>query len=85
VTLGGSGDLSLANPAPHLTAEDVGRLGERFYRVGDEYQNGVHAGLGLSLATAIARILGLTLRLTLREDQWLVAEIRGFRTLGPAT
>jgi len=85
VTLGGSGDLSLANPAPHLTAEDVGRLGERFYRVGDGLQNGVHAGLGLSLASAIARILGLTLRLTLREDHWLVAEIGGFRALGPAT
>jgi len=84
VTMSGSGDLSLANPAPHLAAEDVPRLGERFYRVGDGYQNGAHAGLGLSLADAIARILGLTLRLALREDRWLVAEVRGFRALGPA-
>jgi two-component system sensor histidine kinase QseC len=85
VTLDGSGDLSLANPAPHLTTEDVGRLGERFYRIGEGHQNGAHAGLGLSLSSAIARILGLTLRLTLREDQWLVAEVRGFRALQPAT
>jgi len=85
VTLSDSGHLSLANPAPHLTAEDVGRLGERFYRIGEGHQNGAHAGLGLSLSRAIARILGLTLRLTLREDQWLVVEVRGFRALEPAT
>lgn len=82
VTLSDGGDLSLANPAPHLTADEVERLGERFYRVGDGYQNGVHAGLGLSLSNAIARILGLTLKLTLREDHWLVAELRGFPALG---
>lgn len=85
VSLSGSGDLSFANPAPHLVPEDVPRLGERFYRVGDGRQNGAHAGLGLSLSDAIARILGLTLKLTLREDGWLVAEVRGFRALGPAT
>ena len=84
VTLNAGGDLTLANPAPHLTNEDVRRLGERFYRVGEGHQNGAHAGLGLSLASAIARILGLTLTLTLREDHWLVAEVRGFRALAPA-
>lgn len=84
VALGRNGDLSLANPAPHLAAADVPRLGERFYRI-DHGEVGSHAGLGLALADAIARVLGLTLRLTLREDGCLVAEVHGFQALEPAT
>jgi two-component system sensor histidine kinase QseC len=80
VTLGPNGDLSVANPAPHLEAGDIPRLGERFYRIGTG-EKGSHAGLGLSLADAIARVLGLSLRLALRDDGCLVASIRGFRTL----
>jgi hypothetical protein len=37
------------------------------------------------LADAIARVLGLTLRLKLREDGCLVAEVHGFQALEPAT
>jgi two-component system sensor histidine kinase QseC len=84
VELGANGDLSLANPAPHLDAADVPRLGERFYRI-DHGERGSHAGLGLSLADAIARVLGLTLGLRLRQDGYLVAEVRGFRALDLAT
>jgi len=84
VAMSGNGDLSLANPAPHLSTEDLPRLGERFYRI-DTGEKGTHAGLGLSLADAIARVLGLTLRLGLREDGCLVAEVRGFQALEPAT
>ena len=80
VGLGRNGDLSLANPAPHLDAADVPRLGERFYRI-EHGGKGSHAGLGLSLADAIARVLGLTLSLALREDGCLVAEVRGFQAL----
>ncbi len=36
---------------------------------------GSHAGLGLSLADAIARVLGLTLMSTLRDDGRLVAKV----------
>lgn len=85
VTVSANGNVSLVNPAPHLSTEDVRRLGERFYRVGNLQQNGAHAGLGLSLAEAIARVLGLTLRLTLRADGWLLAEVRGFKALPAAT
>jgi two-component system sensor histidine kinase QseC len=84
VGLSRNGDLSFANPAPHLAAADVPRLGERFYRV-DHGETGSHAGLGLSLADAIARVLGLTLRLTLRDDGYLLAEVQGFQALEPAT
>ena len=84
VELSRNGDLSLANPAPHLDAADVPRLAERFYRI-DHGEQGAHAGLGLSLADAIAQALGLTLRLKLRYDGWLVAEVHGFRALDLAT
>jgi two-component system sensor histidine kinase QseC len=77
VALAAGGDVTIANPAPHLRPEDVPRLGERFLRV----QNGnrdTHAGLGLPLAMAIARVLGVKLVLHLREDCRFVATISGF-------
>jgi len=37
------------------------------------------------LATAIAKVLSLELRLALRDDHVLVATLRGFRTLRQAT
>jgi two-component system sensor histidine kinase QseC len=83
VTMTPDGDVTLANPSPHLVASDIPRLGERFFRIGDGGQ-GSHAGLGLSLARAIARILRLTLELELRDDGCLVASVRGFQALDPS-
>jgi two-component system sensor histidine kinase QseC len=84
VAMSGNGDLSFANPAPHLSPADLPRLRERFYHI-DTGEKGTHAGLGLSLADAIARVLGLTIRLGLQEDGCLVAEVHGFRALETAT
>jgi len=72
--------LRIANPAPQLCAADVPRLRERFFRIG-EADGGSHAGLGLSLAVALSRVLGLQLGLRLREDGWLEATVDGFRAL----
>ena len=83
VNLSPAGELSVSNPAPRLSAGDVPRLGERFFRIGNG-KHGSHAGLGLSLATAIAKILGLSLRLTLGDDGQLVAAIDGFQLLAQA-
>jgi two-component system sensor histidine kinase QseC len=83
VRLEPGGALRVANPAPGLTPADVPRLGERFFRIGNG-DHGSHAGLGLSLATAIAKVLGLSLSLTLVNDGRLVAEINGFRPLEQA-
>jgi two-component system sensor histidine kinase QseC len=80
VTLDPKGIVTVANPAPHLQAADVPRLGERFYQIGSG-DKGSHAGLGLSLAQAIARVLGLSLQLALRDDGCLVASLRGFQPL----
>ena len=75
-----NGDVSIANPAPHLRAEDVPQLGERFLRVQDG-RPGSHAGLGLPLAMAVAKVLGLRLKLDLRDDGCLAVTVSGFRSL----
>jgi len=69
VLLNPGGELRLVNPAPNLVASDVPRLAERFFRISTG-NGGSHAGLGLSLAAAIAKILQLRLVLTLSR-RWL--------------
>lgn len=80
VALKDGGEVTIANPAPHLKPEDVPQLGERFLRV-DDGNHGTHAGLGLSLSLAVAKVLGLKLALELRNDGCLVATLSGFRGL----
>ncbi len=80
VHLSAGGELQLVNPAPHLAAVDMPRLGERFFRLSTG-NGGSHAGLGLSLAAAIAKVLRLRLDLTLRDDGCLVASVDQFRLL----
>jgi len=80
VVLGAEGKLQLSNPAPQLTASDMPRLGERFFRI-SAGNGGSHTGLGLSLAFAVAKVLGLRLELAKREDDCLVAVVSGFQRL----
>lgn len=80
VTLEPDGSLLVANPAPHLDAGDLSRLGERFFRV-DSGDRGTHAGLGLSLSEAIAGVLGLRLELRLDRSGVLAAALSGFKRL----
>lgn len=70
--------FTIENPAPRLQDADLARLDERFFRIGN---GGGHAGLGLSLARAIVRILGLSLRLTLSPAGRLRAAVTGFSPL----
>lgn len=80
MTLQPDGSLFVANPAPHLDANAMSRLGERFFRV-DSGDRGTHAGLGLSLSEAIAGVLGLRLELRLDGSGVLVAALSGFERL----
>jgi two-component system sensor histidine kinase QseC len=80
MTLQPDGSLFVANPAPHLDANAMSRLGERFFRV-DSGDRGSHAGLGLSLSEAIAGVLGLRLELRLDGSGVLVAALSGFERL----
>jgi signal transduction histidine kinase len=81
IGLAANGDVTVSNPAPHLTHEDLVKLGEQFFRV-SAVGHGAHAGLGLPLAKAIAKVLGLALDFELLDDGNLVASVRGFRGLG---
>ncbi len=80
MTLGTAGELQIANAAPQLVASDIPRLGERFFRI-DTGDGGSHAGLGLAIASAITRVLGIGFRLELDAGGDLVASLEGFRTL----
>ncbi len=73
----------IGNPAPQLGAEDLPRLGERFLRIGST-EGGRHAGLGLSLAQAVAGVLQVEFTLQLTATGKLLATVSGFSGL-PAT
>jgi len=54
----GSGGISVSNPAPDLTSEELVHLFERFWRK-DESRSGYgHSGLGLSVVRASSDLLG---------------------------
>jgi signal transduction histidine kinase len=54
--------LSITNPAPDLTAEDIPRLFDRLWRKDTTRSDAAHAGLGLSIARSCALALGFKLR-----------------------
>jgi signal transduction histidine kinase len=57
-TTGSGFAVHVRNHAPDLSAEDVSRLFDRFWRRDPARSSGDHAGLGLSLARAFARAMG---------------------------
>lgn len=80
VSLDPDGSLRIANPAPHLDANDLAHLRERFFRI-DSGHGGVHAGLGLALSEAIADVLGARLDLRLDGGRGLTATLSGLEPL----
>jgi two-component system sensor histidine kinase QseC len=73
--------LTIANNPVDLSAEDLPHLFERFWRKETARTGGEHAGLGLALAQAYARALGLKLNAELR-GQTLLMKLTG---LAPPT
>lgn len=70
--------VSIANAAPDLTAEDVARLFDRFWRKeAARSGGGAHVGLGLSLARAFAESMGWTLSATHGSDGRLTMTLVG--------
>ena len=53
--------LRVGNLAPDLTAEDMPRLFDRLWRKDATRSDAAHAGLGLSIASRCAHVLGFTL------------------------
>jgi signal transduction histidine kinase len=67
-----SGDLlqlTLANACLELTAEDIPRLFEPFWRKDDSRSGGEHFGLGLSLVASYATALGVSVRVQLQSPE----------------
>ena len=64
--------IEVRNPAPSLQPDDIANFGQRFWRKG--VQGAGHAGLGLALASAASRALGVRLDFRL-EDGALVATV----------
>jgi signal transduction histidine kinase len=72
----GLSEIRVANAAPELTAEDIGRLFDRFWRKESARSGGLHLGLGLSLARAYATAMKWTIQAALNEQRSLVITLR---------
>jgi two-component system sensor histidine kinase QseC len=59
------GHIEIGNPAPELGTVDLARFGQRFWRKRAGEDGTGHAGLGLALAQASARALGMRLEFAL--------------------
>lgn len=67
--------LSVTNPAPALTPEDVAQMKHAFWRKDAARTDQVHSGLGLALVDSIARALGLTFRIELSAEGQLACSL----------
>jgi signal transduction histidine kinase len=74
---GGTLEITVANPAPHLAPADLPHLFERFWRKDAARSNGHHAGLGLALARSFATLLGFDLTARLGPGQQLELRLQG--------
>ncbi len=72
--------LAVTNPAPELAPQDVDYLFDRFWRKQTGRESGEHSGLGLSIVSACAKLLGWTCSATLSPAKALRLEVRFERT-----
>lgn len=63
--------LQIANQAPDLRQEDIDRMFDRFWRADRVRSGDEHSGLGLSIARACAKAMGLSLTASLHEREGL--------------
>ncbi|HEX7183849.1 MAG TPA: ATP-binding protein [Thermoanaerobaculia bacterium] len=74
---GGLLEITVANPAPHLTPADLPHLFDRFWRKEAARSDGRHGGLGLALARSFATLLGFHLTARLDPDHQLELRLTG--------
>lgn len=79
----GTLEITVANPAPNLTSDDLPYLFERFWRKDAARSNGQHAGLGLALARSCAALLDYELTADLDPDRQLKLRLMGPVGTGP--
>ncbi len=78
ICLGGGGgnfSFTITNAAENLIPEDMNHIFERFWRKDTVRSSGDHGGIGLSIAQAYARALGLTLSALLGPDGLLTMQL----------
>jgi two-component system sensor histidine kinase QseC len=68
--------ITLSNPAPDLTPEDLDHLFDRFWRKDPARSGEGHAGLGLPLARSLAKAMGFELSAELDADKVLSLRLR---------
>ena len=59
--------LTVSNPAPDLSASDITRMTDAFWRKSEARSDQNHSGLGLSIVESIATTLGLVLGIALAD------------------
>jgi two-component system sensor histidine kinase QseC len=69
--------LDVANAAERLAPEDLGRLGEPFWRKDESRSSEEHAGLGLALVCAVSGLLGIGVRFEQEDDGTFRALLEG--------
>ena len=68
--------VTVSNPTPDVTAEDLPHLFDRFWRK-DAARTGPRSGLGLSLARAFAEAMGMEIKAELRAPATLALTVTG--------
>jgi len=65
--------LSITNETDQLTRDDLEHLMEPFWRKDGARTDGHHSGLGLTLVSSVARLLGITARFELHNSQFIAS------------
>jgi signal transduction histidine kinase len=79
------GILTVTNPAPGLTAEDLPQMTHPFWRKDAARSDQSHSGLGLALVDSIARVLGLKLELSLENGALRASLSQGAVSASPGS
>lgn len=75
--------LSVSNPAPDLSPEDVSQMTHAFWRKDAARADQTHSGLGLALVESIARVLHFDLHIALSADRILTFTLTRTAALEP--
>ena len=72
-------ELEITNAAEPLEAEDLEKLAEPFWRSDESRSAPSHAGLGLSVVSAVAALLGIDVRFAQDADGTFRVRLRGWQ------